>query len=126
MALTLLFIILAAFSNLTPINEEQLSAVIRGHQNQVVQVNFWATWCVPCREEFPDLVRLHTERHEDDLTIISVSIDEPENKGQAGVFLEKHNAEFPAYIIKTDKLGQNKIKQRNESQVRAKKRNPEK
>jgi thiol-disulfide isomerase/thioredoxin len=100
----LLFLVLAAASNLTPINEEQLSAVIREHQGQVVLVNFWATWCIPCREEILVLVRLYEERQGEGLTIISISIDEPEKKGHAGIFLEESHANFPAYIVNTEDL----------------------
>jgi len=102
--LNLLLIILAAATSLTPMNEEQLSAVIQEHRNHIVLVNFWATWCIPCREEFPDLVRLYEERQKDGLVVISVSMDASENEEQARAFLEKHHVIFPTYIATTDNL----------------------
>jgi len=51
---------------------EVSSASLRG---KVVLVNFWATWCPPCRAEIPDLVRLQ-EKYRDRLQIIGVSEDE--------------------------------------------------
>ena len=104
MTATLSLLVLATALGLTPINEEQLPAAIQEQQGQVVLVNFWATWCIPCREEFPDLVRLYEERRDAGLAVISVSMDEPENKAAAQVFLEEHNAEFPAYIVDTENL----------------------
>ena len=104
MTATLSLLVLAAALGLTPINEEQLPAAIQEQQGQVVLVNFWATWCIPCREEFPDLVRLYEERRDAGLAVISVSMDEPENKAAAQAFLEEHNAEFPAYIVDTENL----------------------
>ena len=95
MVLALLLSALAAPINLTAINEQQ------GH---VVLVNFWATWCVPCREEFPDLVRPYEEHQGRGLTIISVSMDDSENEDQARAFLEAHGAPFPAHIADTDNL----------------------
>lgn len=40
-------------------------------------INFWATWCDPCREEFPDLVDIHTKYGARGLEVIFVSLDEP-------------------------------------------------
>lgn len=41
----------------------------------VVLVNVWATWCIPCREELPALQRLHEQRRDDGLHIVGVSVD---------------------------------------------------
>lgn len=42
-----------------------------------VLVNFWATWCEPCRAEFPDLVKINDEFFERGLTSFTVSLDDP-------------------------------------------------
>ncbi len=52
-----------------------LRALLAEHKGRVVLVNFWATWCVPCREEFPDLVRLQKELGPRGLTIVGISTD---------------------------------------------------
>ena len=43
---------------------------------QVVLLNFWATWCAPCREELPALQTLHDELRDEGLAIIAVSVDQ--------------------------------------------------
>ncbi len=52
-----------------------LSEAIAKQKGRVVLVNFWATWCVPCREEFPDLVRLEKAYRSRGLSVVGVSTD---------------------------------------------------
>ena len=51
-----------------------VEAVAR-EKGRVVLVNFWATWCVPCREEFPLLSRLQTRHRRSGLSVLGVSTD---------------------------------------------------
>lgn len=61
-----------AFSNVDTGQEDRLA----NYQGKVVILNFWATWCAPCRDEIPDLNRLQRE-FADDLAIISISDEDP-------------------------------------------------
>jgi peroxiredoxin len=45
-------------------------------RGQVVFLNFWATWCPPCREEMPSIERLHREFRDQGLAILAVDVDE--------------------------------------------------
>ena len=45
-------------------------------EGQVVVLNFWATWCAPCRAEIPDLNHLHTELAPEGLTVVGVALEE--------------------------------------------------
>ena len=56
------------------------TAALRG---KVVIVNFWATWCPPCREEIPDLIALQN-KYKDNLVIIGVSEDDPPPRPAGG------------------------------------------
>ncbi len=63
-------------------------------------VNFWATWCDPCREEFPDLVKLHAE-YKGKIDFITISLDElSEINRDVPKFLLEMKAEMPAYLLK--------------------------
>jgi thiol-disulfide isomerase/thioredoxin len=64
-------------------------------------VNFWATWCDPCREEFPDLVKIDADYGEK-IDFITVSLDDPEelNRG-VPKFLTEMKAEMPAFLLTT-------------------------
>jgi thiol-disulfide isomerase/thioredoxin len=65
-------------------------------------VNFWATWCEPCREEFPDLVRIDAEYRSRGLDFITISLDDlAEIKRDVPQFLGEMKAAMPAYLLKT-------------------------
>jgi thiol-disulfide isomerase/thioredoxin len=64
-------------------------------------VNFWATWCEPCREEFPDLVKLDNE-FKGKIDFITISLDDPaDSSGPVKSFLMAMKAQMPAYVLKT-------------------------
>jgi len=66
-----------------------------------VLINFWATWCEPCREEFPDLVKLDQE-FKGKIDFITVSLDDPADIATVVPrFLNSMKAEMPAYLLKT-------------------------
>ena len=63
-------------------------------------VNFWATWCDPCREEFPDLVKLDAE-YKGKIDFITISLDElSEIDRDVPKFLTDMKAPMPAYLLK--------------------------
>ncbi|NQU10079.1 TlpA family protein disulfide reductase [bacterium] len=63
---------------------------------RVVLVNFWATWCIPCREEFPDLLRLHRVDAGRGLRLVLVSGDT--DPLTARRFLIEQGVTFPSFI----------------------------
>jgi len=84
-------------SALPAVGEDVVQKVVEPHRGRVVIVNMWATWCGPCREELPDLVRLYEENKEA-VVLVTVSLDEPEDAGKAAEYLKQHKSDFPAYI----------------------------
>ena len=48
---------------------------LQDYRGKWVLVNFWATWCPPCLEEIPDLVKLHEAHKNKDLVVIGVALD---------------------------------------------------
>ena len=70
------------------------SASLRG---QVVLVNFWATWCPPCRKEIPSLMEMQEKYRARGFTILGVSMDEGGRKLVSN-FLEKLKVNYPVII----------------------------
>jgi thiol-disulfide isomerase/thioredoxin len=65
-------------------------------------INFWATWCDPCRDEFPDIVKIDAE-YRGKIDVITVSLDDlADIKGDVPKFLAEMKAEMPAYLLHTD------------------------
>ncbi|MBI4462925.1 MAG: TlpA family protein disulfide reductase [Acidobacteria bacterium] len=76
-----------------------LEGRLREDQGRVVVVNFWATWCEPCREEFPDLIRLHQRHADRGLTLLAISLDSPKLRDtKVREFLIEQRPSFPVYV----------------------------
>jgi thiol-disulfide isomerase/thioredoxin len=78
-----------------------VKAIIESHKGKVLVVDCWATYCVPCRREFPGLVKLSRELPED-VVCVSVSLDEAAEQGEALDFLKEQDAVFTNVLCTTD------------------------
>jgi thiol-disulfide isomerase/thioredoxin len=65
---------------------------------KIVVVNFWASWCAPCRAEAPNLVQLSTQNPK----VAFLGVDEKEEASPAEAFIQDHNITYPSLV---DKLG---------------------
>jgi len=63
---------------------------------QVVYVDFWASWCVPCKQSFPWMNSMHRQYGKDGLVIVAVNMDQV--RGDADAFLQKYPAEFKVHF----------------------------
>lgn len=61
-----------------PATAEQFRAVLEHHRGKVVVVNYWATWCIPCLQELPELDLLQERYADRGLLVLAVSMDDPE------------------------------------------------
>jgi thiol-disulfide isomerase/thioredoxin len=87
----------------TQINAVALRNLLRrdGANAKPLLVNFWATWCDPCREEFPELVKIDAD-YKGKIDFILISIDDlAEINRDVPKFLLEMKAEMPAYLLKT-------------------------
>ncbi|MFN2340145.1 MAG: TlpA family protein disulfide reductase [Halanaerobium sp.] len=84
------------------INEEEVS--LSDYQGQKVFLNFWASWCPPCREEMPDMQKLH-EDHAEEVVILAVNVGE--NKSTAANFMMENKLNFPVLLDTNKNIAQN-------------------
>lgn len=78
-----------------------LKQAVARERGRVVLLNFWATWCVPCREEFPELSKLQVRHQEAGLRVIGVSTDFPKERAAVEKFLAGERPSFPSYLKKS-------------------------
>jgi thiol-disulfide isomerase/thioredoxin len=85
-----------------PIDENGLQQLIKQSRGKVVLLNFWATWCEPCVEEFPALIKISQQFQPQGLQVVFVSIDEPEDIDDKILpFLKAQGGASRTYIKRT-------------------------
>jgi thiol-disulfide isomerase/thioredoxin len=67
------------------------------YKGKVVLLNFWATWCPPCRAEVPDLVRWQREHGKDGLQVIGVTYP-PTGRAAVRGFVRRHGVAYPILL----------------------------
>jgi peroxiredoxin len=69
---------------------------LAAHKGSIVLMNFWATWCPPCKEEMPALEQLY--RRDGSRGLVILGIDQGESKATAGKFASEHGVTFPILV----------------------------
>jgi thiol-disulfide isomerase/thioredoxin len=77
---------------------DELNEIIKNREGRVLLINIWATWCVPCIEEFPDLIKI-TDKYGEQIELIGISIDYPDEvESKIIPFLNKLKPNFINYV----------------------------
>jgi len=81
------------------IDKAGFNRLIQHRNGQILLVNVWATWCVPCRDEFPDLVKIARHYKNENIEVIGISADYPDEiESKIKPFLKSQNAGFTNYV----------------------------
>ncbi len=96
---SLLFSLLLVFS--TPGNSAD-TFQLSDYQGKVVVLDFWASWCVPCRRSFPWMNEMQQKYGDDGLVVIAVNLDN--EASDASAFLQEYPAEFTIAYDKSREL----------------------
>ncbi len=85
-------------------DKASLEKLINQRNDRILLINVWATWCIPCREEFPDLVSLFDEYENRDVDIVGISVDYPDEiDSKILPFLQSQQVNFPVYLQNFEK-----------------------
>ena len=77
-----------------------LQALLKRADAKPLLVNYWATWCEPCRDEFPDLVKIDADYRPQGLDFIAVTLDDlADIKTGVPKFLSQMQAQMPVYLL---------------------------
>ncbi len=85
-------------SKLQPLDEAGLQKLLADNKGKAVVLNFWATWCEPCRAEMPALAKMNARLKSKGLAFFTISADEPEDESRAVAFLKTAGISGPAYL----------------------------
>jgi len=72
-------------------------AGLAGYKGKIILLNFWATWCIPCREEMPGMETLWQKYKEQDFVVLAVSVDEG-SKSRIETFSKLLDLSFPILL----------------------------
>ena len=75
-----------------------VAALAKNDSNRLRLVNVWATWCVPCVKEFPELVSLARRFGNRDFEMVTISMDDPQQELRVKKFLENNHTAAPARL----------------------------
>jgi len=73
---------------------------LKDYKGKVVILHFWATWCKPCKEEFPAFEKLYQRLKGKDVALVAISIDAKAGKDEVSAFARGLGATFPVFLAR--------------------------
>jgi thiol-disulfide isomerase/thioredoxin len=80
-------------------NESGVTQNLGQYKGKIIVLNFWATWCPPCREEIPELSELNTEYKNKNVVVLGIAVDELSSVKE---FSKATPVHYPLYVAEND------------------------
>ena len=91
--------------SIAPADADALKALRKNESNKFCLINFWATWCPPCIEEFHEFVSINRMYRHRDFEVVTVAMNRPEEEKEVLAFLKKKQASFRNLIFSSADRG---------------------
>ena len=88
--------------DLEALQKQDLDRLLEKNKGKVVMLNFFATWCPPCRAEIPELVKANAKYGNKNVVILGLSVDDPKAKATVEKFLAQMQVPYPVYLAGRD------------------------
>ena len=90
----------AGAQDITHLDMDGLRTLLAQNRGSVVMLNFFATWCPPCRAEIAEISRIYPEYAKKGLVLVGLSVDE--DKAKVPPFVQKQKMSWPVYTVGAD------------------------
>ena len=87
---------------LNTIEMAALKNLLKNDSGKLILINFWATWCGPCVVEYPQLIDIFRIYRNRDFNLVTISLDNPNQRESALKFLKNNYASSDNYLVNTD------------------------
>ena len=88
----------AQSSDIKSVEPKDIKDIVAQNKGKVVLLNFFATWCVPCHTEFPDIVKLQNDFKGKGLQVVEVSMNDITDKDELQKYLAETKPPFTVYL----------------------------
>lgn len=96
-------LVFAQNSEIEKLDDSKLNELVQNRYNKLLVINYWATWCIPCKEEIPDFNKLY-QKYGKQIDIIGVSIDfTSEVESRIKPFIKENKVQYKIYVNNFDK-----------------------
>ena len=85
-------------TRLKNVKGEQSSILKEAGENELIVLDFWATWCKPCVKAIPKIKELEKEFENESISFIGINADSPRNLAKVRPFVKTHGIEYPVLM----------------------------
>lgn len=93
-----------AFQTLVLAEENKKTIQLKNVEEPIIILNFWASWCLPCLQEFPSLVKFQ-EKYQGKVRVIGINGDEENSEKEMNKIVKKYKLNFKSYIDPVSVIG---------------------